>query len=376
MKESTHARWLYPAAAILCLALTAGLLLPLLTAEPAYSATPALNVNLVGTYSRNLTNLVGEALEGTVSIQRTYELSDNDVVAPAPDPDCFGQTQDPAQMQAVLDRAAPLLQGQKTLFTPDVQIREGSTIQYYLDETILAITWKQVLSGCVYTFAEVKIAHPSQMRRFLSEGKYNSGILHTTTEMSQSVNAVVASSGDFYAYRHFGIVVNQGQVYRHLGEFLDTCYIDENGDLLFTYAKEITDKETAQKFVDDHNIRYSLSFGPLMILDGEYVVPRTYNSGEIHDAYARAALCQMDKLHYVVVAANTEGDDYHVPNIPKFGQELFDLGIPTAYALDGGQTASIAINHQLVNKVSYGSQREISDILYFATALPEKKEGQ
>ena len=46
------------------------------------------------------------------------------------------------------------------------------------------------------------------------------------------------------------------------------------------------------------------------------------------------------------------------------------MGIPKAYALDGGQTAAIAMNHQLMNKVSYGSQRKISDIIYFATALP------
>ena len=50
---------------------------------------------------------------------------------------------------------------------------------------------------------------------------------------------------------------------------------------------------------------------------------------------------------------------------------LLDLGVPTAYALDGGQTATIVMNDRLINKVSYGSQREISDILYFATAIPD-----
>ena len=42
-----------------------------------------------------------------------------------------------------------------------------------------------------------------------------------------------------------------------------------------------------------------------------------------------------------------------------------------AYALDGGQTAAIVMNDQLINKVSYGAQRKISDIIYFATAIPE-----
>ena len=42
-----------------------------------------------------------------------------------------------------------------------------------------------------------------------------------------------------------------------------------------------------------------------------------------------------------------------------------------AYTLDGGQTATIAMNHEHINPVQYGSQRRISDIFYFATAIPD-----
>lgn len=303
-----------------------------------------------------------------------YTLNDGDTVAPKPDPACYGTVRDPSQMEPILHQAEALLDGQRTLFSTDLELREGSEITYYLDETIFAVTWKQVLDNCVYTFSEVKVAHPSQFRRFLADNRYGSGVQYTTTEMSKTVNAVVASSGDYYGYRSIGIVVDKGVVYRDRGHYLDTCYIDENGDLLFTYAGEITDQETAQKFVDEHRVRFSVSFGPVMVLDGEYRVPDDYNSGEINKGYARAALCQMDKLHYVVVAANLEDPYFAVPKVSEFGRRLQELGIPTAYALDGGQTAAIAMNDCLINRVSYGAQREISDIIYFATALPEKSE--
>ncbi len=306
--------------------------------------------------------------------QQVYTLNDADIVAPRPRQECYGTAQDPADMEPVLQQAAELLDGQETLFSTDLKLREGSNITYYLDETIFAVTWKQVIDGCVYTFSEVKVAHPSQFRRFLADNRYGSGLQYTTTEMSKTVNAVVASSGDYYGYRSIGIVVDKGVVYRDRGHYLDTCYIDENGDFLFTYAGEITDQETAQKFVDDHHVRFSVSFGPVMVLDGTYCVPNDYNSGEINKGYARAALCQMDKLHYVVVAANLEDPYFAVPKVSTFGRRLQELGIPTAYALDGGQTAAIAMNDQLINCVSYGAQREISDIIYFATALPEKSE--
>ena len=361
---------------LICLAsclLTPAVLLGMLHTGGSRNPTPQPAVDITDAYERSLARRLSIDLEGvTPAVKQVYTLRDSDIMAPEPDRDRFGQTDDPAQLQAVLEAAGELLEGQSTLFTPQTPIKPGSTVRYYLDETIFALVWKQVVDDCTFTFSEVKIAHGSQFRRFLSEGQYNSGILHTTTEMSETVNAVMASSGDYYGYRSIGIVVNDGTVYRDRGHFLDTCYINGDGDLLFSYAGDMTDKETVQKFVDDNGIRFSICFGPVMILDGEYRVPGDYNSGEINKPYARAALCQMDKLHYVVVAANSEDPNYSVPKVSEFAQRLLEMGIPTAYALDGGQTAAIVMDDQLINTVSYGSQREISDIFYFATALPDR----
>lgn len=351
--------------------LSAAVLLAMLTMGSKTHNSAAGNTDVRAIYRQNLTNQISTVLDGMVPIQRVYTLNDSDIVAPKPDPACYGEAENAEAMQEILNRANVLLAGQKTLFTAQTQIKPGTKISYYLDETIFAVTWKQVVDDSTYTFSEVKIAHASQMRRFMSGGKYNSGILHTTTEMSESVNAVMASSGDYYGYREIGIVVNDGQVYRDRGHYLDTCYIDDKGDLLFTYAGDYTKKEDIQAFVDANNVRFSICFGPVMILDGEYCVPERYNSGEINDPYARAALCQMGPLHYVVVAANAEEPNYSMPTVAKFGQRLHEMGIPVAYALDGGQTAAIVMNDQLINTVSYGSQRKISDIFYFATALPE-----
>jgi exopolysaccharide biosynthesis protein len=45
--------------------------------------------------------------------------------------------------------------------------------------------------------------------------------------------------------------------------------------------------------------------------------------------------------------------------------------VDKAYALDGGQTTVITMDGELINSVDYGFQRQISDIIYFATALPD-----
>lgn len=318
-----------------------------------------------------LENALSDAMEGVRTSERVYWIDRHALAAPEPDPERFGRTDDPAELD--FSAAEKLLDGQALYFSPDVTLVPGTPVRYYLDETILAITWKQVLDGGVYTFSEVKIAHPSQFRRFLAGGEFGSEKLYVTTEMAQSVNAVVASSGDFYGYRHAGTLVYDGTVRRVDNGLVDTCYIDKNGDLLFTTRYDRMDKEQSQQFVDEHEILFSLAFGPVLIRDGEVITPDSYAVGEINDCYPRSALCQLGKLHYLLAVVNGEDAQPEVPTIHRFAWNLRDSGITKAYALDGGQTAVIAMDGELINAVLYGHQRKISDIIYFATAIPGRQ---
>ena len=49
--------------------------------------------------------------------------------------------------------------------------------------------------------------------------------------------------------------------------------------------------------------------------------------------------------------------------------EAYDKGVKEAYLMDGGQTAEIIFNNDIRNNISYGSERAVSDIIYFATAV-------
>ena len=324
-------------------------------------------------YDMKMTNEISTALEGVLSIEKVYWLNDDDQIAPEPNQEKYGYTTDPASLQGFLEEAKELLGVEDTLFSTETQLYAGSQVITYLDETIMVITWQELIDGTVYTLSEVKIAHPSQFRRFLADGVYGSDKQYVTTEMAATVNAVTASSGDFYKFRPYGIKVYDGQV-MHVNSVVDTCFVTEDGDFLFSYRKEITDKETAQKFVDENNIRFSLAFGPVLVDQGECVpVPGDYTLGEVKDNYPRAAICKMGELHYLMVAANQDPDRgfLRVPDMATFGRQLEAFGAEKAYALDGGQTAVIVTNDQLINRPSYGYQRMISDIIYFATAIPD-----
>ena len=301
-----------------------------------------------------------------------YTIPDDAAVAPEPNQSLFGRVDSPGDMEPILREAKWLLDGQNTYFQLDQKLYDGSFVRYYLDDTILAITWQEVHDDSVYTFSEVKVADASQFRRHLAGGEYGSDMQYLTTEMAQSVNAVVASAGDFYRFRNFGAVVYQGQAKRVEGTYAETCYIDRNGDMHFTRGGEVLTVKDVQAFVDEHDINFSLAFGPILVDNYELQEHTWYGVGEITEGYARSALCQMDTLHYLVVTANTTGIHQTIPTVAMFAKNIAATGCRMAYCLDGGQTATIVMNDELINRPVYGQQRKISDIIYFATAIPEE----
>ena len=333
-----------------------------------------MNLSVMDRFDMQMTNKISSALEGVLSIEKVYWLSDDDQIAPEPNQDKFGTTSDPAQLEGFLQEAKELLGVESTLFTTGTKLHAGSQITYYLDETIMCITWKQLINGTVYTLSEVQIAHPSQFRRFLADGVYGSDKQYVTTQMAATVNAVTASSGDFYKFRPTGIKVYDGQV-MHFNNSIDTLFITDEGDFLFSYRRELANKEAAQQFVDENNVRFSLAFGPVLVQDGQQKkVPGDYSLGEVKNHYPRAAICKMPgNLHYLLVAANQDPDRglERVPTMSEFAAQMAAFGAEQAYALDGGQTAVIVTNDKLMNRPSYGYQRQISDIIYFATAIPD-----
>ena len=359
---------------LVCLAMTAVLLgsvVLVLGGGSASAAAASANVTIMDKFDMFMTNQISSALEGVLNIEKVYWLSDSDQVAPEPNPDNYGTADSASELGWLLEEAANLIGGQDMLFTTDTEIWTEDKIYYYYDETILVITWKEVIDNCTYTFSEVKIAHPSQFRRFLAGGEFGSDKQYVTTEMATSVNAVVASSGDFYKYRRDGVVVYESAIQRFEGRNADSCYINDEGDLLFSYRNEIPDEAAARKFVEDNRIRFSLVFGPVLVDNGVECVPGSYPMGEINGYYSRMALCQRDKLHYLLINSTAERDTQKRHTVKHFAQIIAEKGCQKAYALDGGQTTVITMDDRYINDVDFGFQRKISDIIYFATALPD-----
>ena len=359
---------------VLCLVVTLTLLggIAMMSGSgTAASGGAASNVTILDKFDMFMTNQTSNALEGVLAIKKVYWLSDSDLVAPKPKAENFGNVATPAELMPILENAKEIIGDHELVFNAETPIWEKEGVHYYYDDTILVITWKQVIDRVMYTMSEVRIAHPSQFRRFLAGGEFGSDKLYITTDMAKSVNSVVACSGDYYRFRRYGAVVYEGQLRRFEGESVDTCFVNEDGNLLFAYRGDLKSEAEAKKFIEDNKVRFSMAFGPIIVDGGKPVPPKSYPLGETNDTYSRAGLAQVDELHYLLISCGGEGGYENRHTIAEFADAVAAFGVDKAYALDGGQTTVIAMNGNLINSVDFGYQRQISDIIYFATAIPE-----
>lgn len=340
----------------------------------------SINYNLsskISSYTEDSKSAVlKDYLSNNDIIRKIYKIEAGDPV-PAPIQDCYGilKADEIDQLDMVIENAKScglLNEDSKIAFRKDVNFVPGKTIEYYFDETILVICWKEFVDDKVLTCAEVKINDPSQFRRKLTEDKYGSSVKKYCTALSKASNAVVAFNADFYAFRSLGITCYEGTIYR-TEQSLDVLFIDKDGNFVFYDRKQKDDKEALQKFVDDNNLQFSLAFGPILIRDGEIINHNTYPIGEINEIYSRAGIGQIEPLHYIFMTVDNYGKSHPPCNINTFAGYMHSKGVYSGYNLDGGQTGELVLNNKIYNLVNWNNERDVSDILFFATALPENE---
>ena len=314
------------------------------------------------------------ATENQSYISKIYTIEETATAAPLQNAAAFGETENAEEVSAILESvyAQNLIKGQELCWSADIERIPGSKIRWYLDESILMLEWQEEEAEMVGTFSEVFIADGSQIRRKLAGDRFEDGHFYVATRLAQETNAVLAVGGDLYHHgRNCGIVVYNREIYRFDPTSCDTCYIDTKGDMLFSYRGQFASIEEAQRFVEENDILYSLCFGPVILDNSVDVTPDSYLWGEIWDTYARAALGMLGEHHYLTMNLNCgTGRYYHYATLRQAADAMVVRGCLKAYTLDGGQTCCTIVNGELVSPVQFGYERETSDILYFATAVP------
>lgn len=340
--------------------------------------------NVPGRITMTVNNAKADSLRNLAQIKKIYKIDENATVAPAPNASDFGRvsTDRAGEVMAVIQKArdSGLLEGQEVLFNPDADFFPDDDIRWYCDDSILVICWKEWIEGRVCSCAEVKIADGSQIRRKLVNDTYGADSQDYASNIADSVNAVVAMNADFYAFRDLGITVYQREVFR-FNEYdyagfhqaynsTDTLFIDTKGDFLFFRKGDTSTRQAMQKWVDDNDVLFAIAFGPVLIDNGEVLYTDSYPVGEINSEYSRAGLGQFDRLHYLYMTVSHSV--YGTPRctVNEFAQIMATKNLQKAYCFDGGQTGELVFQGEPYNYIDFGAERTVTDIIYFATAVP------
>ena len=319
-------------------------------------------------------NSKSNILADLVYIPKLYSIPEDALCGYEPCEDKYHELEDPYLITEAIAGSEHLIGDADLVFDPDVTFATGQRIYYYADDSIFAIVWKEYCNNCYCNFAEVFISDPSQLKRKIAGDTYGYGTQLYASSMAAQANAVVAMNGDFYKFRLLGLCVYDRTVYRCEAASLDTCFFDTQGNMIFSYAGELTDKDEAQRFVDENDILFSVSFGPVLIDNGVPKENLNYRIGETMQRYSRSAIGQLGQNHYLLM---TIGHVYPYKECCtlKGAQDIMLLkGCVNAYTLDGGQTAELIWRDRPYSYVDWGVERTISDIIYFATAVPEDEQ--
>lgn len=246
----------------------------------------------------------------------------------------------------------------------------------YQDDTITVKCWKERIDADGKTvtanFADVVISHPTQLRTAFAGGSYGTSKRTHASKIASANNAVVAINADFYNYRTEGIIIRQGTLYRKKAFDIDVLFIDSDGNFSVLRDK----KAISTGYLKKHDIFQTLVFGPVLVENGKaikngmkyYSVPCAPM-----ERSPRTAIGQIGKLHYLMCTIDGRQDDSRGVTTNQLAVIMADKKCKVAYNLDGGQSSTMIFNNQPYNSISNGGERTMSDILYFATSVPESE---
>ena len=248
-----------------------------------------------------------------------------------------------------------------------------------LEETI---TWESetlsiVIDRWCYAFrntdlrfyvAQVKAASPEQLRTAFAGERYSKDKTEATGDIAARHDAVLAINGDYYNYKDkIGLVIRNGELFRDLDGSRDHLLVEKDGSFTGITKAEF-DAGHGEEYIA-RGVQQSFTFGPLLVRGGEMVeLPEKYTiytSDEIREP--RTAIGWVDGTHYVIIVADGRRKDWSDKgmNLQELQEVFVQYGCQVAYNLDGGGSATLLLNGELVNRPSGSRQRDVSDIVYF-----------
>ena len=211
--------------------------------------------------------------------------------------------------------------------------------------------------------ADVQLTDSSYLKTALAQGSYGRNVTQKTSEIAESVNAVLAINGDYYGAQEKGYVIRNGELYRDTAiENQEDLVIYEDGSFGIINESDVA----AQELIEKGAVQ-TLSFGPALVQNGKITVSQNEEVGQAMASNPRTAIGIIDDNHYVFVVSDGRTSESEGLSLYELAEFMDSLGAETAYNLDGGGSSTMYFNGSVVNNPTGGmgnSERSVSDIVY------------
>lgn len=281
-----------------------------------------------------------------------------------------------SQTNSAVDAMAPNGDDNASGIVSDATTTTGplvSTADTY-DNGSTSITITKVITGSgadaiTYFVADVVLSDATELRSAFAKDQFGENIVENTSSIAEANDAVLAINGDYYGFRTTGILIRNGVIYRDKGTRTGLA-IYQDGTMTIYDETQTTAEELLAEGVWN-----TLSFGPALVVDGEVQsgidsieVDTGFGSHSIQGTQPRTGLGMIAPNHFVFVVVDGRSRGYsRGVTMTEFAQIFADLGCEVAYNLDGGGSATMYFNGQVVNNpLGRGRERGVSDILYIA----------
>ncbi len=231
---------------------------------------------------------------------------------------------------------------------------------YYKDNHIeIKLTTSRKFNTDIY-IADVKIKDIKYLKTAFAKNTFGKNITDYTSTIAKNHEAILAINGDFYGVQEKGFVLKNGIIYREsVKKNQEDLIIKKEGS--FDFIKE---DESNLKNIEAKEL---LSFGPVLIKEGEIKVNKNSTVQKELKSNPRTAIAMYEPLHYVFMVSDGRTSESEGLSLYEMAEVLKELGVKMAYNLDGGGSSSLYFNGEIINKpMNKGKlgERKVSDIVY------------
>ena len=210
-----------------------------------------------------------------------------------------------------------------------------------------------------YYIADVYVTDVSTIKTAFADDTFGKNIKKSVYDMAEDNNAVFAINGDYYGNSEQSIVIRNGVKYRDTPSETDVLVLFTDG-VMRTYLPEEFDIDA----VLEQGAWQAWNFGPAL-LDGEGNILDTFNTTSyLNSKNPRSAAGYVEPGHYIFATVDGRDKGYSSgATLSELAAIMANEGCKYAYNLDGGKSAMMYYNGEIINEPD-GGGRDISDIIY------------